>query len=159
MASLYELTQNAAYLQELLESGEIDDQTFADSMESMMVEDKIENICKMIRNLEARAAACKAEKDSLAKKEQTAKNGVQRLKESLLTYMQTTKNKKVAAGLFSVTLSNSKKVEIFNEEAVPFTYYTPQPPKLDKNAITADIKAGQTIPGAALVESPYVTIK
>lgn len=159
MASLYELTQNAAYLQQLLEDGDIDEQTYADSTESMMVEGKIDDICKVIRHLEARAEACKAEKEAFAAKERTAKNGVQRLKDSLVDYMQTVKSKKVEAGLFTVTLGTSKKCEIVDATALPACYYVQQLPTIDKAAITADIKAGNNVPGAALVETQHVRIK
>ena len=66
MPSLYELTLQAQYLQELLESGDIDETAFADTLEAMDVDTKIENICKVIRNLDADAKAFKEEKDRLA---------------------------------------------------------------------------------------------
>lgn len=159
MPSLYELTQNAAVLQELLESGEIEEQTFNDTLEGMDIDTKVENICKVIRNLEAKAAACKAEKDRLASKEKTANNGVARLKESLLNYMQTVDKKKVEAGTFSVSKGISKSVEIIYEDMLDEKYFVPQPDKIDKTAITKDIKAGEEVAGARLVEKPYVTIR
>lgn len=159
MANLYELTQTAAYLQELLESGDIDEQVFLDTMESIGAENKLENVCKMIRNLESRAAACKAEKDAFAEKEKVARNGVQRLKESLLAYLQTTSSKKVTAGLFTVSLGTAKSVQIQNKAELPEWCFVPQEPTIDKTAITAAIKAGEDVPGAALVESQHVRIK
>ena len=157
--NLYELTQNAAYLQQLLEDGDIDEQTFADSLESLMIEDKVENICKVIRNLEAQAAAFKEEADRLAKRKQTAENGVKRLKESLVHYMQTTMNKKVNVGLFTVSLGSSTAVDVVNPQALPDCYMKPQPPTVDKTRIGADLKAGVEVPGAQLKTNAYVTIR
>lgn len=157
--NLYELTQNAAYLQQLLEDGDIDEQTFNDSLESLMIDDKVESICKVIRNLEAQAAAFKEEADRLTKKRQTAENGVQRLKESLANFLQTTNSKKITAGLFTVSLGSSKSVEVTGEKALPECYLTPQPPKVNKVEIGAALKAGVAVPGAALTESYYVRIK
>ena len=159
MSSLYELTQDAARLQDLLESGEIDEQTYADTLEAMGVDTKIENICKMIRNLEAKAAACKAEKERFAAKEKTANNAVARLKESLLTYMLTVEKKKVEAGLFTVSKSSAKSVEIVYEDMLDHKYFVPQPDKIDKAAISKDIKAGIEVSGAILVDKPYVVVK
>lgn len=159
MASLYELTQDAAMLQDLLESGEIDEQVFKDTLEAMDVDTKIENICKMIRNLDANATAYKAEKDRLAAKEKSANNAVARLKESLLNFMLTTDKKKVEVGVFTVSKSVSKSVEILYEDMLDEKYFVPQPDKVDKTAITKDIKAGVDVAGAKLVEKPYVTIR
>lgn len=159
MPSLYDLTQEAAMLQELLESGEIDDQVFNDTLESMEIDTKIENICKVIRNLEANEAACKAEKERLAAKEKAAKNGVARLKENLLNYMLTLDKKKVEAGTFTVSTSVSKSVEVIYEDMLAEKYFIPQPDKIDKAEITKDIKAGVEVSGARLVEKPYVRIK
>lgn len=157
--NLYELTQNASYLQQLLEDGDIDEQTFNDSLESLMIENKVENICKVIRNLEAQAAAFKEEAERLTKKKQTADNGVKRLKESLVHHLQTTNSEKIAAGLFTVTLGRSKAVEVLSEKALPDCYFTPQPPKVNKTEIGAALKAGVAVPGAQLTESYHVRIK
>lgn len=157
--NLYQLTQSAAYLQQLLEDGDIDEQTFSDSLESLMIDDKVENICKVIRNLEAQAAAFKEEAERLTKKKKTAENGVNRLKESLVNLLQTTKSEKISAGLFTVSLGSSKSVEVTSEKALPDCYLTPQPPKVDKAGIGAALKAGVAVPGAMLTESYHVRIK
>lgn len=158
--NLYELTANAAYLQNLLEEGDIDEEIFRDSMESLMLDDKVESVCKVIRNLEANAAAFKEEEQRLAKKRTTLENGVKRLKESLLNLMETTKCKKYTAGLFTLTLGTSAgSVKILDETVLPACYLTPQPPKVDRTAIGAAIRAGQEVPGAELEKSSYVKIK
>ena len=159
MASLYELTQDAALLQEMLENGEIDEQVFNDTLDGMDIDTKIENICKVIRNLDANATAYKAEKDRLAAKEKAAKNGIERLKESVLNYMLTVNKKKVEAGVFTVSSGVSKSVEIIYEDMLDEKFFIPQPDKVDKTAITKAIKAGEEVSGARLVEKPFVTIR
>lgn len=42
------------------------------------------------------------------------------------------------------------KLEIVDSVAIPDIYWLAQPPKLDRKAVLADLKAGQTVPGAAL---------
>ena len=39
---------------------------------------------------------------------------------------------------------------IMSEEQVPEPYWVPQPPKLDRQALLADLKRGAEIPGAQL---------
>lgn len=157
--NLYELTANAAYLQQLLEDGEIDEQTYADSLESMMIDEKVENICKVVRNLEAQSAAFKEEEERLAKKRKVAENGVKRLKDSLVNLMQTTNDKKIKAGLFTVSLGSSKSVEVFQQNELPECFLKPQPPTVDKTAISAALKAGDVVPGARMKDNAYVTIR
>lgn len=159
MSSLYDLTNEALALQEMLESGEIDEQAFKDTLEAMDIDVKIENICKMVRNFEADAAAYKAEKDRLAAKEKTANNAVSRLKDSLLMYMTALDKKKVEAGTFTVSVGTSKSVQVVYEDMLDERFFIPQPSKIDKKAITDAIKAGEDIFGAELVEKPYVTIR
>ncbi len=157
--NLYELTANAAYLQNLLEEGDIDEEIYRDSMESLMLDDKVESVCMVIRNLEAQSAAFKEEEQRLAKKRTTLDNGVKRLKESLLNLLETTKSKKLNAGLFTVSLGTSSSVKLLDEAALPACYLTPQPPKVDKTAIGAALRAGQEVPGAELEKSSHVRIK
>ena len=157
--NIYELTANAAYLQALLEEGEIDEQVFNDSLESMMMDEKVESICKIIRNLDGQAAAFKEEEQRIAKKRQTAESGVKRLKDSLVNLMQATRSKKLTAGLFTTALRTSKSVEVLDVSLLPECYLKPQPPTVDRTGIGAALKAGEEVPGAQMKESAYVTIK
>ena len=73
--NLYEMTQAANELYELLTSGEIDEQTFADTLEAMGTEEKLENYCKVIRQLEYDAEMLKAEKERIDKKKKNVEKG------------------------------------------------------------------------------------
>lgn len=159
MASLYDLTVAAFNLQIMLESGEIDEQILTDTLNSMGDKEKIENTCKVIRNLEAQAAAFKAEKERMTERQKTAENGVKRLKQALLDYLTASNQKKASAGLFTVSVGTSKAVNISNEDALPDNFLIPQPPKVDRTAIGNAIKSGVEVPGAEIVESRYVRIK
>lgn len=159
MPSLYELTKDVMYLQDLLESGDIDEQVFKDSVEGMCIDDKLENICKVMRNLESKAAAYKAEIDRMNARKKTLENSVQRLKDSMLNYMLVSNAKKVEAGLFTVSLGQSKSVYVWDEARLPEEYLIPQPAKVDKTAISKALKAGESVDGAEFAESPFVTIR
>ena len=157
--NIYELTGNAIKLQDMLESGEIDEQTFNDTIEGMGIYEKFENICKVIRNLDAKANAYKEEKDRLAKRQSECENGVKRLKESLLTCLNALDKPKIEAGIFTVSKSRTKSVKIIAENLLDEEYLVPQPPKPDKKKISEDLKNGIDIVGAELVETEYVRIK
>lgn len=157
--NLYELTQNAMNLQNMLESGEIDEEIFNDTLSSMGIEEKAENVCKMIRNLEARAAAFKEEKDRLAKRQSQCENGAKRLKESLLIHLTALDKTKMDAGLFSVTKCATTSANIVDENSIAPNYLVPQPPTIDKRQILADLKAGMAVPGAELSKTEYVRIR
>lgn len=157
--TLYELTQNAAYLQQLLADGVIDEQTFADTIESMMVEDKIQDVCKVIRNLEARASAFKEEAARLTAKQKAAENGVKKLKDRLTNFLQVTDAKKVESGLFTVSLRSSTVCEITDANQIPADYYTTPQPTVSTSAVKDALKQGIDVPGARLTQNPYVLIK
>lgn len=159
MASLYELTQNVMYLQELLENGDIDEEVYKDSVEAMCVDGKIENICKVMRNLEGKAEAYKAEIDRMTARKKTLENGIRRLKESMLQYMLQVNESKLDAGLFTVSVGKSKSVYVWDEKMLPEQYLVPQPDKVDKTAISKALKAGEAVAGAELVENPFLTVR
>ena len=159
MASLYELTYQAKALQDLLESGEIDETVFNDTLEGLDIDTKIENICKVIRNMEADAKAFKEEKDRLAQRQKTAENGVARLKESLLNYLIVSENKNVDAGTFKVSYRETDKLNVQSEDNIPAEYLIPQPPKVDSAGLKKYIKMGAEVDGVIVEKSPYVTIR
>ena len=159
MSSLYELTQDALALQEMFEDGAIDEQVLADTLESMGLNEKIENICKVIRNLDAKATAFKEEKARMAKRQSECENGVKRLKTSLLDCLNTINKAKIDAGLFTVTKSKSTSVKIVNDSEIEELYLEPQPPKINKTEIGKALKNGLTVKGAELVESEHIRIR
>lgn len=159
MSSLYELTQQAAVLQQMLEDGEIDEQAFKDTLDAMGTGEKVENICKVIRNLEADAEAYKKEKDRLASKQKVAENSVKRLKELLVNYLLTTNAKSLKQGNFKVSLGTSERIKILYEDMIPEEYLTPQPPKIDSAGIKKAIKEGEEIAGATIETGYHVTIR
>ena len=159
MATLYDLTMAAYELQTMLESGDIDEQVFQDTLEGMGGDQKIENTCKVIRNLEAEAAAYKAEKERMAERQKTCENGVKRLKQNLLDYLTACEMPKKKAGLFTVSVGTTKAVNVSNEGLLPDVYFIPQEPKIDKTAIGDALKRGESVPGAELIENRHVRIK
>ena len=157
--NLYEINGSILQLTEMLESGEIDETVYNDTIESLGAEIAVEDVVKAIRNKQAEAEAIKAEADKLTDKRRRAEAAAEGLKNILLTYLTATQQKKVSAGVFTIRRGASKSVEILDETAIPESYLIAQSPKVDKKAILAKLKEGETIEGAQLKESEYVTIK
>lgn len=157
--TVYELTQNALYLQELLEQGDIDEQVYRDSLESMCADDKLESCCMVIKNLEHRAAAYKAEIDRMTARKKTLENSVKRLKASMLDYLETSNTPKVEMDLFTVSVGTSTAVKVTDRDKLPQEFVLQQEPKIDKTGLAKAIKAGEPIDGAELESRHYLSIR
>ena len=49
---------------------------------------------------------------------------------------------------------------VISEETIPLDYWLPQPPKLDRQALLAELKRGDPIPGAQLSNpKPVLTVR
>lgn len=156
---LYELVDAALDLQEQLEAGEMDEQSFVEAIDAIGLDKKVENVCGVLRNLEAEAEAFKTEKERLAAREKTARNAVERLKAYLVDNVKALGVKTIKAGTFSLSLSKSKSVEVLDAAKIPAQYLIEQAPKIDKTNISKALKDGVEVPGARLLESEYLRIR
>ena len=157
--NIFEMTVMATELYELLTSGEIDEQTFADTLEAMGTEEKLESYCKVIRQLEADAEMLKAEKERIEKKKKTVDNSIDRMKKAVIEFMKASGTTKSTAGTFTVAVSTSKAVNILDESKVPVRFLVEQAPKIDKSSIRAELMAGAEIEGCELQINEGVRIK
>ena len=157
--NLYEITGAIAQLTELMEDGEIPQEAFNDTIESLGAEEAIEGVVKAIRNAAADAEAFKAEAERLTEKRRQAEEKVDRLKALILNYLSVTDQKKAAAGIFTVSRRATKSCELLDESQIPEAYLIIQPPKVDKKTLLAELKEGKEIPGARLKESESIIIK
>lgn len=157
--NLYEMTQAANNLYELLTSGEIDEQTVTDTLEAMGAAEKLESYCKVIKQLEADAEMLKVEKERIEKKKKTVENSVDRMKKAVIDFMNAQGAKKATAGTFAIALSESKAVNVLDESKVPKKYFIKQDPKLDKKTIRELLLQGGTVKGCELQINEGVRIK
>lgn len=159
MATLYELTDAARQLYDLLQADEIDEQTVADTLESMGAEDKLKSYCQLVSQFNADIEMFRAEAVRIAARKKTAENGVLRLKDALTNYLQQSGQKKAKAGTFTISLRKSVSVEITDESKLESCFLIPSPPKVDKIAIREALNSGATVEGAQLVEKEGVQIR
>lgn len=159
MASLYEMSEQAAALYELLQSEEIDEQTYSDTLEGMGAVDKCENYCKIIKQFQGDIEMYKTELTRLQNRKKTAENAIDRMKDTLVKFMTDSGQKKLDAGLFTVSTSTSRAVNITDVSLIPSDFLIAQPAKVDKENIKKALLAGQEITGAELQENTGVRIR
>lgn len=160
--NLYEIDQQILSLVDP-ETGEIlDYEAFSDL--KMAREEKIEGMALWHKNLTAEAAAIKAEESNLANRRKDLEKKAESLKKYLSEILEGTK---FSTARVAVSFRKSKSVEILDEaefirtmqETQHFEYLKYSPPTINKAEITNAIKAGQTVPGAQLIEKNNLSIK
>lgn len=161
MSSLYDLTQDFLEVQALIEDG---GEGLQDTLESidLAIEDKLENIGKVIRNLEGEAEMLKNEETRLADKRKSIELNKQRLKSYVEDQLTITGKDKVKTGLFTFAMQNNpKSVKVLDEKLLPRRLFIEQKPKLDKKALKEELKriGKNSMPGVELVQSRSLRIR
>ena len=160
MAKLYELSTGYKNIEYLLENGE-DNEELAAVLNSLdeEIEDKAENIAKLIKNYEADIEAFKTEEKRIAERRRTLENDVKRLKEYLFNNMKLTGKTKFKSGTFSFNIAkNPPSVEITNQDIISSDYKV-LTETIDKKAILTDLKEGKDVQGAILKQSESLRIR
>ena len=157
--NLYEINGKIAQLSEMLSEGEIDEEIYNDTLENLGGAVAVEEVIKAIKNKQGEAELFEAEADKFTEKKKKAEKAVDSLKKMLLTYLNNTGKKKEQTTLFTVSKGCSKSANITDESLIPAEYLIEQPAKIDKKSILAALKAGESIQGAEIKESEFITIK
>ena len=157
---LYKLVNQYKQISNMAE--EIDEQTLIDTLESIEegINDKAENIAKLIRTWELETFMIKEEEKRLATKRKTIENKTKNLKEYLQKQLELYGVDKINSPTFNISLRLSPpKVNILDESQIPLQFYTIPTPTISKTAIANTIKAGMTVPGAELIQEKGLQIK
>jgi len=157
---LYELAQNYAELLEIAE--EIESDALVDTLEALQdaIEDKAENIAKIIKNLEADAKIIKEEEKRLAERRQSIEKKIDRLKQYLQEQLEVAGLQKVKRATITVAIQNNPpSVKVVDEKLIPSEYMIQQAPQVNKKVILSLLKEGQQIPGCELIQTKGVRIK
>ena len=154
---LYEIANSYQQVLQLAESGELDEQTVKDTLESISGEfaDKARNCMMIVRQLESDSAGIKAEIERLKSLQSQTDNAAESLKDYIKYGMETTGCEKLDLGIFKLTLkAATKAVEIFDESALPQDYFVvvPETKRPDKTLISKAIKDGTNVSGAKLID-------
>lgn len=151
MSRLYELTDAYAGLVAMLEDCETEDQAMEVIAQinevTSDISEKGKGYALILQNfkadadeLEAKAAIFKAEADRLSAKAKAKKNYANRLKEHLLFAMEVAGLKQIPTAIGKFYTQTTMSVEVLDAWKVPEKFTTPQPPKVDKDAIKREFK-------------------
>lgn len=143
--TLYELTDEYRMLLELAEDPEVDPETMSDTLEALggEIEDKADGYAKVMKQLEADAAALKAEEKRLCARRTVCENNIKRMKEALQSAMEATGKTKFKTDLFSFGIQkNPAKLVIDDEKQIPHDFMIQPDPVPDNKAIREALKEG-----------------
>ena len=161
MATLYEMSAAARQLYEMLDNGDIDEQTVRDTMESIGASEKLEAYCYIQKQKEAEIEMFKAEIDRMTDRVHSLQRQVDRMKDAQVEFMRATGQKSANAGTFRLRLLSAKSVRVVDQDAIPAAFITEKPATYqpDKKAILAALKAGESVPGCEIETSFSVSAR
>jgi hypothetical protein len=157
---LYELSQNYVQLLELADS--VDEEIFQDTLSSLeeAIDDKTENMAKLIRCLESDCKAIKEEEQRLADRRKALENRISSVKEYLQNQLEVAGLDKVKRPTVTVSIQlNPPSVLVKDESLIPSHYMVPVPAKLDKKAVLSFLKEGGEVPGCEIQQSKGLRIR
>lgn len=157
--NLYDLTENWQKVYDM----DLDEETWFDTLTSIdeAIEDKAENIAKLIRSLDADVEAYSNEIKRLSDRKRVAENKIKSVKAYLQSNMEQLGKEKFKTELFSFGIQNNPAgVDITNEKAIPVEFITVETvKKVDKRELIKALKAGEEITGAELKQTRSLRIR
>lgn len=161
---LYELSQNFRNLQQVLENAGEDEnlkELVINSMKELECDlsTKVENIVRLIKNLQAEVEALKAEEKRLAKERKIRENKIENLQGYLFDTINELEKKEVKGGIFTVSIKkNPPKTVVEELNAIPKQFIV-NTPSVDKKMLKEALKNGEIIEGAKLVQEESLKIR
>lgn len=165
--TLYELTSEYLQVLEMADDPYIDEEVFADTLESIggLIEVKAEGYARVIAELErlkaikqADADAFKEQYDRKAEHVKMIDNRINRMKNSLTKAMVTTGKTKFDTENFKFYIKSSTSTIIDDESAVPDEFCKFER-KVSKTDVKNAINAGKEVAGAHLETKEGVVIR
>lgn len=155
MPNLYELTGYAERLNAAL-AGELTDEEWValrTEFEGAATEivEKLDAYAKVIRNLQTDSDAYKAEEARLAGLRGKVDTNIARMKEAVESAMKACGEVKVKTTIGTWAFQkNPPSVNVTDEAKIPAEYWVAKDPTVNRVAILAKLKAGETVEGAEL---------
>ncbi|SRR5579885_952847 len=136
----------------LSEYPEADDETLRDTLEG--ITDLHEMIAAVIRSAlvdEALQAGLRTRLEEMRRRLERLEARSAKKRELALEALAEAGLKRLEQPDFTAfTRAGLPGVIIVSEDAIPVSYWIPQPPKLDRQALLSDLKRGEAVPGAQL---------
>lgn len=161
---LYELLQNFRNLQQVLENAGEDEnlkELVINSMKGLECDlsTKVENIVRLIKNLQAEVEALKAEEKRLARERKIRENKIENLQGYLFDTISGLEKREVKGGIFTVSVKkNPPKAIVEDLNAIPRQFIV-NTPSVDKKMLKEALKNGEKIEGAKLVQEESLKIR
>ena len=153
---LYEITEMYEAMEALDE--DIDITAALENIDGAL-EEKLESIAKLVRNLDATAKAYEGEERHFRAKKQAAKNRVESIKRYVKENLESIGRDKVEAGIFRWSLQNGPgRVEITDETKIPEEFFVTVIKPL-KSEIKKAIEEGAITEGAEIVREKSLRLR
>lgn len=161
--NLYEMTNGYNEIFDMVMDDDVNLDVLEDTLQAIEggIEEKVENGIRLIKTLEYRQAAMKAEADRLIKNQKAIKNNIDRIKSWYKVNMGLLGKKKIATCVGSMNVQLKPAKLVLDEVKLPADYFKiiPQAFEPDKDKIKADLSVGKQIPGAELVREQSLRIR
>ena len=158
--NLFELSQNYIKLRDMMLDPDIDQEAITDTLEAIDsgIEEKADSYAYIINELDAQSDMLKKEIDRLGALMAFTANNKKRLRDNLLSSMQTTGKTKFRTEKHSFSIRNSQFVDITDESLIP-NEYKEATYKFHKKDIGAALKSGVVVSGAQLIDGQSLIIR
>jgi hypothetical protein len=142
-----------------VEFPEADEETLRDTLEGLSsLPEALAAVVRSYLDDLTLAAALGLRIDDMQERLSRIEHRADKKRELVTSVMERADIKKLAEPDFTASLrATPPSVVITDEQQIPQAYWKPQPPRLDRQGISAVLKDGSTIPGAAL-SNPEMTI-
>lgn len=157
---LYELAEAYKNVLDLLENEEVDQEMLQQALENVEaeIEEKVENIVKIIKNLEGDVEIIKKE-ERLYNKRKTLENKIEWIKAYTFNTLNSLGLNKIKTKIFNIGIQNNvPSVEVLDESQIPEKYFRIEKVLLKKEILN-DLKQGQEIPGVGIKVTQSLRIR
>jgi hypothetical protein len=165
---LYELSERFKNIQNTIENdGEsFDEATLRQNLMevTLLFDEKVESLAKIVKGLEAQQTAYKTEAERLTQKAKSAANKADWLKNYLSVELQNAKRDKVEGLVLNVILkTNPPSCKVIDEKQIPATFWRiiPEQKEVDKVGILSNFKQTGEVPNGVeiITDKKSVQIK
>ena len=155
--TILELSSEYMALLSMLEDPDADEEIINDTLEAIdgELEVKADGYARVMRQMDADALAIKAEEERLYRRRKALEDRSAWLKRRLQMVMEQTGKTKFRTELFSFGIQNNPPSVVIDEqyiENIPEEYLIRQDPKIDRNKMKEDLKAGKDLEGICHLE-------
>ncbi len=158
-----ELSLHTYLRQKLIEQfPDVDEVTLSDTVEGMTtLTEKLAAVTSSLLDDRSLATSLRHRISDMQERLKRIELSADNKKELVTDVMNRAKLKKITAPEFTLSLRPSPpKLLVLDENDIPGAYWKPQPSKLDRQSLLADLKDGKPLPGVTLDDSaPTISIR